>query len=172
MARPFTAAILSLGLIVAGGMIADAQQPKRDPGIPAAKSTQPSAARPQIAADAADGRQAIELTASERARMLDGMRLYLQAIQGIVDALAKNQLDGAAQYAHEAGAKMLQDAPMSIPLKAPLEFTALGLQTHEKFDVLADRARATSRGDVLTALADIMNNCTSCHSTYRVTGTP
>lgn len=171
MARFLAAAVFAVVICVTGGMIALAEQPKHDAGIPAPKSAQSAPAAP-AATSAPDGRQAIELTAIERARMLEGMRLYLQAIQGIVDALAKNQLDGAAQYAHEAGAKMLQDAPMSIPLKAPLEFTALGLQTHEKFDVLADRARSASRGDVLTALAGIMNNCTSCHSAYRVVGAP
>lgn len=172
MARPFVSALLTLALLAAGGMIASAEQPKHDTGLPAAKEAAPAQPAASPAANAADTRQSIELTTNERARMLEGMRLYLQAIQGIVDSLAKNQLDGAAQYAHEAGAKMLQEAPLSIPLKAPLEFTALALQTHEKFDVLADRARAASRGDVLGALADIMNNCTSCHSTYRVIGTP
>lgn len=125
-----------------------------------------------VPAPAADTREPIALSADERDRMLEGMRLYLQALQGAIDALAKNQLDGVAQYAHEAGAKMLQDAPMSIPLKAPVAFTALGLQTHEKFDVLADRARKASRGEVLTALADIMTNCTGCHSVYRVVPAP
>lgn len=119
-----------------------------------------------------DTREPIILTSGERAHMLSGMRLYLQALQGIVEQLAANQLDGVAQYAHEAGAKMLQDAPLSVPLKAPLAFTALSLNTHEKFDVLADRARAASRQEVLKALSEIMANCTSCHAAYRVVPSP
>lgn len=121
---------------------------------------------------AADAREAIALTVDERTHMLEGMRLYLQALQGIVESLAANDMTGVAQYAQEAGAKMLQGAPMSIPLKAPLAFTALGLNTHEKFDVLSDRARNASRGDVLKALADIMANCTGCHAAYRVVPAP
>ncbi len=120
----------------------------------------------------ADAREAIALSADERTHMLEGMRLYLQALQGIVESLAANNMSGVAQYAQEAGAKMLQGAPMSIPLKAPLTFTALGLNTHEKFDVLSERARNASRGDVLQALADIMANCTGCHSAYRVVPAP
>lgn len=127
---------------------------------------QPAAVAPS------DPREAIALAANERAHMLEGMRLYLQALQGIVESLAANNMTGVAQYAQEAGAKMLQDAPMSIPLKAPLAFTALGLNTHEKFDVLSDRAKNASRGDVLHALADIMANCTGCHATYRVVPAP
>lgn len=137
-------------------------------------ATHAAFAEPQKAtpAPAADPREAIALAAHERAHMLDGMRLYLQALQGIVESLAANNMTGVAQYAQEAGAKMLQGAPMSIPLKAPLDFTALGLNTHEKFDVLSDRARNSSRGDVLKALADIMANCTGCHATYRVVPAP
>lgn len=127
---------------------------------------QPAAAAPS------DPREAIALAAHERAHMLEGMRLYLQALQGIVESLADNNMTGVAQYAQEAGAKMLQGAPLSIPLKAPMAFTALGLNTHEKFDVLADRAKNASRGDVLNALAGIMANCTGCHATYRVVPAP
>ena len=134
--------------------------------ISAAEPTKP--AQPA----AADGREAIALTLDERTHMLEGMRLYLQALQGIVESLAANNMTGVAQSAQEAGAKMLQGAPMSIPLKAPLAFTALGLNTHEKFDVLSDRARNASRGDVLNALADIMANCTGCHAAYRVVPAP
>lgn len=171
MARLLSAVFLAILVSGACVAISSAEPPKADAAKPARKAETPATPQTQVGG-ADDARQAIELSAPERARMLEGMRLYLQAIQGIVDALAKNQLDGAAQFAHEAGAKMLQDAPMSIPLKAPLEFTALSLQTHEKFDVLADRARSASRGDVLTALAEIMNNCTGCHSAYRVVTKP
>lgn len=167
--------ILALALVTCGGVLAHAEKPKHTPPA-TAKAAAPAPPVPaqvqQAPTPSGDGRETIDLSASERARMLEGMRLYLQALQGIVEQLAANKLDGVAQYAHEAGAKMLQDAPMTIPLKAPMAFTALGLNTHEKFDVLADRARNASRGDVLNALADIMANCTGCHSTYRVVGQP
>lgn len=168
MAR--SACFVAATVLAFTGALAHAEKAKPTPQNPAAQLEQPAPAAQAKRAPqpSGDSREIIELTALERARVLEGMRLYLQALQGVVESLAKNQLDGVAQYAHESGAKMLQDAPMSIPLKAPMAFTALGLNTHEKFDVLADRARASSRGDVLNALAEIMANCTSCHSTYRV----
>lgn len=137
-------------------------------------AAQAAVAEPEkpISSTPVDAREAIALSAHERAHMLEGMRLYLQALQGIVESLAANNMTGVAQSAQEAGAKMLQGAPLSIPLKAPMAFTALGLNTHEKFDVLADRARNASRGDVLSALADIMVNCTGCHASYRVVPAP
>lgn len=120
---------------------------------------------------AIDTRQEIILSATERAHVLQGMRTYLESLQGIVESLAINKLDGVAESATRAGAKMLQDAPASVPLKAPLAFTAMSLNTHEKFDILAERAgKSASRGEVLTALAEIMGNCTSCHATFRVGG--
>lgn len=164
--------IFAMALLGVSGTVATAEQAQKAKPEPPAKAAPAPQAKATVPQPSGDGREAIELNPQERARMLEGMRLYLQALQGVVESLAKNQLDGVAQYAHEAGAKMLQDAPMSIPLKAPLPFTALSLQTHEKFDVLADRARAASRGEVLTALAEIMGNCTGCHSVYRVVPAP
>ncbi len=163
----FATSILFLAALAICGSMAKAEKSK--PAAAKTEHTQPGTkTQPTAPPPSGDTREGIELNPAERARMLEGMRLYLQALQGVVESLAKNQLDGVAQYAHEAGAKMLQDAPMSIPLKAPVAFTALSLNTHEKFDVLADRARAASRGEVLEALAEIMANCTGCHSTYRV----
>lgn len=135
-------------------------------GAQTQKAEKPAAPAPAPA----DAREVIVLTAPERAHMLQGMRTYLEALQGIVEALAQNKLAGVAENAKRAGARMLQDAPASVPLKAPIAFTAMSLNTHEKFDVLAERAeKSASRGDVLTALAEIMANCTSCHAAYRAT---
>ena len=120
-----------------------------------------------------DGREPIALSASERSHMLEGMRTYLEALQGITESLAANKLEGVHENAKRAGAQMLQGAPLSVPLKAPLAFTAMSLNTHEKFDVLAERAaKSASRGEVLTGLADIIANCTSCHAAFRVVPAP
>lgn len=136
-------------------------------GASVADPNRPSSSTP------ADARQEIALDAHERAHMLRGMRSYLESLQGITQALADNSLPGVADYAARAGAKMLQDAPASVPLKAPIAFTAMSLNTHEKFDVLAERAaKSASRTQVLTALAEIMANCTTCHETFKVVSAP
>lgn len=157
---------LSIGILVLA--VAQSGAEKKVP-----EATAPPAASAPAQAAAADTRQPIVLTATERAHMLQGMRTYLEALQGVVESLAINKPEGVADSAKRGGAKMLQDAPASVPLKAPLAFTAMSLNTHEKFDILAERAeRSPSRGEVLTALAEIMGNCTSCHATFRVVPAP
>jgi hypothetical protein len=143
--------------MLAGTLAASGEEKKKSPA--------PAPAAAQIA----DTRQEIVLTPAERAHVMKGMREYLESLQGIIESLSINKLDGVAESAQRAGAKMLQDAPGTVPLKAPLAFTAMSLNTHEKFDILAERAtKSASRGEVLTALAEIMGNCTSCHATFRV----
>lgn len=131
----------------------------------AAQKTAPVTA---ASGETSDGREVIELDPSERARLLEGMRLYLQSIEGIVEALAANKPAVVASYAHQAGTKMLQDAPLSISFKAPLEFITLSVNTHQKFDTLAAQATNSSRSEILTAVADILTGCTGCHAVYRI----
>ena len=163
--RPAKISILLSALLLTGLSFANAD---------AGKQATPAKAQNAVA-DAAgdDGREPIALTASERSHMLQGMRTYLEALQGITESLAANKPDGVRDYAKRAGAEMLQGTPLSVPLKAPIAFTAMSLNTHEKFDVLAGRAaKSASRAEVLTALADIMTNCTSGHAAYRVVPAP
>ena len=116
-----------------------------------------------------DPREAVSLSPEEAATLLSGMRTYLETIQGIVTALAENKISHVPEIAAKSGAGMLKDVSPVTGLKAPLGFTSMSLDTHDKFDKLADAAhRGTSRSEVLTALRDIMGNCISCHATYRL----
>lgn len=158
MPRLLTATTALLAVVLASALAGAAE-----------KKAPPSTVPPIVT----DDREAIVLTASERAQMLKGMRTYLDCLQGITEALAKTNDKGVAEYARRAGAKMLLDVPVMVPVKMPVAFTALSLATHDKFDQLAARAeKSASRGEVLSALAEIMVNCTSCHSAYRVVAGP
>lgn len=116
-----------------------------------------------------DPREAVTLDAAEVEALLAGMRTYLESIQGIVAALAENDVARVPAIAGKSGARALKDVSPVTGLKAPLAFTSMSLDTHDKFDKLADAARkGTSRTEVLGALRDIMANCISCHATYRL----
>lgn len=116
-----------------------------------------------------DPREAIVLAPAETAELLTGMRTYLETIQGIVTALAENDIKSVAEIAPRSGARMLGGVSPLTGLKTPIGFTSMSLDTHDKFDRLADAARrGTSRSDVLAALRDIMGNCISCHAAYRL----
>lgn len=122
-------------------------------------------------AKAAESDQRIEvvLDAGERATLLAGMRVYLESIQSLTAALAESRAQHAEASVRRSGAKMLQDVSPLTALKLPVGFMSMSLDTHDKFDQLADRiARSASRTEVLSDLTAILANCTSCHMTYRV----
>lgn len=101
--------------------------------------------------------------------MLSGMRTYLETIQGVVAAMAENDIARVPEIASKSGAKLLQDVNPATGLKAPIGFTMMSFDTHDKFDKLAEKARrGTSRAEVLADVRDILGNCISCHATYRL----
>ena len=116
-----------------------------------------------------DPREAVALNPAEAEEMLAGMRTYLETIQGIVAAMAENQIDRVPQIASKSGAKMLRDVNPVTGLKAPIGFSMMSFDTHDKFDKLAEKARTgTSRSEVLADLRDILGNCIACHASYRL----
>jgi hypothetical protein len=116
-----------------------------------------------------DSREPVILAPFEAEAMLAGMREYLETIQGIVAALAENDTMRSADIAANSGARMLESVPFTTGLKVPLGFTTMSLDTHDKFDKLADKMRrGTSRTEVLSDLRNIMSNCISCHASYRM----
>ena len=116
-----------------------------------------------------DPREAVALNPAEAEDMLAGMRTYLENIQGIVAAMAENDIDRVPAIAAKSGARLLKDVSPATGLKAPLGFSMMSFDTHDKFDKLAEKAKAgTSRAEVLSDLRDILGNCIACHASYRL----
>ncbi len=132
--------------------------------VPAACQTAPPSAVPS-----ADSRESITLTGEELAHLRAGMRTYLEATHAITDALARNKLRQAVDKAREAGTQSMQGTSLAVAATLPPAFTLLALDTHQKFDALAQAASgAATRADIQQQLSDILANCTACHATYRV----
>lgn len=67
------------------------------------------------------------------------------------------------------GSAAQAEVPAALVRKLPLNFKKLGFATHKKFDMLAlDAAQMGDAEHALEQLAELMNNCTSCHTTYRL----
>ena len=65
--------------------------------------------------------------------------------------------------------QLLQGTSPMTGLKVPLGFTSMSLDTHDKFDKLAEKAEhGASRTEILNDLSSIMSNCVSCHALYRL----
>ena len=110
-----------------------------------------------------DDRTAILVTETERTMILGEMRKFLETVQGIVEATAKNDLDTVVTLATEMGA---EDPDMSPSLigKLPIEFKTLGFATHDLFTDLGVTAKGGDPKAVQIELGNLMLNCTTCHA--------
>lgn len=114
-------------------------------------------------------RKPIPLNAEEAAHVRLEMRLFLTSVQKIVTAAAYNDMKVVAEAAGESGMAAAHNVPAGLREKLPLEFKKLGHATHEGFDDLARDAASMADGNLaLKQLGKLMQNCVSCHATYRI----
>ncbi len=117
----------------------------------------------------ADGRIAIQLNSSERDLVLAEMRGFVATLQRVIQGIAREELTEAATAARQAGMAAQGGVPVSLVGKLPMAFKKLGLDTHQKFDQLAlDAEQMGDTSHTLTQLGELMQNCVSCHASYRI----
>lgn len=116
-----------------------------------------------------DGRTAIMLTAAERDLVLAEMRSFLEGIEAITVGMADKDMAAIAKSAKNIGMATAGQVPLTLMAKLPSEFRSLGMATHQAFDALAVEAEDMGDGQViLSGLAELINNCTTCHRAYRI----
>ncbi len=119
-------------------------------------------------AEYTDGRMAIQLNAGERDLVLTEMRLFLESIQQITRAITEDDMGPVIEYARKSGKAAQAEVPGTLVGKLPMQFKQLGSDTHVKFDQLAmDAEEFGDSAHALKQLSILMQNCTSCHATYR-----
>lgn len=119
--------------------------------------------------ESSDGRTAIIINGGERDLVLAEMRAFLESIQQITKGLNDKDMNAVAEAATKVGRAAQQAVPGTLMGKLPMPFKQLGFDTHSKFDLLAmDAKDLADSGQTLSQLATLMNNCVSCHSTYRI----
>ena len=120
-------------------------------------------------ASRAAARTPIQLNASEREHLRLGMRVYLESVEGITDALADNNMLLVEKAAKKSGMGMVDEPEIAIAMKLPPEFVAISLDTHQKFDAVAqEAAEGGTKVGALRHIGEILANCTACHATYRL----
>ncbi len=116
-----------------------------------------------------DGRVAVLLEPGERQAVLGEMRVLLESVQGIVDALARNDLKTVEVTARKVGKSAISTMDFRLRAKLPLDFKKLGFGTHYAFDEIADMAATDKPArDIQRKLADTMNNCIACHASFQL----
>ena len=117
----------------------------------------------------ADGRTVVLLSSDERNRVLGEMRTLLEGAKGIVQAAVKGDMAAVAVEARAIGMAAAEGESAALMAKLPGEFLTLGMSAHKAMDDLADLALATDDPmQVLGALGEAMEVCTSCHAGYRL----
>jgi hypothetical protein len=118
---------------------------------------------------APNGRIAIELAPAERAQMLGEMRDYVLAVQQIVQGLTKGNMQQIEAAALPVGTKAMKRVSMATMTKLPYEFKQATYGMHRDFDTIAIMAhQRKSTKDIQLQLADSLNRCISCHSSYQL----
>lgn len=117
----------------------------------------------------ADSRRPLALDAGEAAHVREEMRLFLSSVQQIVTAAARNDMKAVAEAARASGIAAAHEVPAGLRAKLPVEFKRLGHATHEGFDDLArDAASMADANLALKQLGGILQNCVTCHATFRI----
>ncbi len=115
----------------------------------------------------ADTRVAIQLDPNERDLVLSEMRVFLDSVRQIVKGISDDDMMLVAAGAKRSGRSAQLEVPGALISKLPLSFKKLGFDTHARFDELAlDAEQFGDRGQTLSQLSDLMNNCISCHSAF------
>jgi hypothetical protein len=139
--------VVAMGLIMLAGVAGYAGAPRSEPST--------------------DTRQRLTLPRAQRDKILAEMRQMLGSIRGILHGLADNDLPTIERAARVSG--MERAADPELKKKVPEGFLKFGLQTHQGFDRLADKAKAgATREDIIKEMAALTNNCVGCHGAYRV----
>lgn len=116
-----------------------------------------------------DGRSSVQLNIDERDFVLTEMRAFLSSVQKITQGISENDMQIVSEYARQVGTPAQNEMPGTLIGKLPLTFKKLGFDTHNKFDQLALDADDLGDGShTLKQLSDLMQNCVTCHETYRI----
>ncbi|VAW99373.1 hypothetical protein MNBD_GAMMA20-250 [hydrothermal vent metagenome] len=116
----------------------------------------------------ADGREAIVLEPAERDMVLSEMREFLVSIQAITEGIVNNDMPSVVTAARAMGTSAQRSVPGSLIRKLPLGFKTMGFDTHTQFEQLAlDAEQLGDSEHALGQLAELMQNCTVCHTMYR-----
>jgi len=116
-----------------------------------------------------DARVVLSLTPEERTIVLDEMHQFLDAVQKMTEALARQDMPAAAKASRAVGQHMGHAVPPTLRAKLPMEFRQIGNAVHRDFDQMALDAEAL--GDVsysLTQLSATLQKCVSCHAKYQI----
>lgn len=114
-------------------------------------------------------RNAIILSQSDRALVLEEMRAMLAATQQIIDGVARDDRQQIIAAAKGAGMGSAIDLDPNFLSKLPLEFKTLGFSMHSDMDFISKAAdKQVPLPEISGMLAATLNKCVACHSAWEI----
>ena len=116
---------------------------------------------------AGDTRQPLPLPAMMAEHQKQNMREHLAAIQAIIAAIGRDDMDAVAKAAARIGySKSMGQMCEHMGAGAP-GFTPMALNFHHTADTIGEAAQRGDRAGVLSSLDRTLQTCVACHATYR-----
>ncbi|PAY07152.1 hypothetical protein CK489_15220 [Bradyrhizobium sp. UFLA03-84] len=128
-------------------------------------------ASPARAGETTDTREPVQRTDTEKAFVLEQMRLFLASITEVEEGLGSGDLDLVAREAVARGRKASATLgrPPTLAAKESDAWKSMIGSVRSGFDQIAEQATARApAAKINKTLADTMRNCVACHQTYRI----
>jgi cytochrome c556 len=116
---------------------------------------------------AGDTRKPLPLPAMMAEHQKQNMREHLAAVQAIIAAIGRDDMDGVAKASARIGYSEAMGQMCEHMGAATPGFTTMALNFHHTADTIGEAARRGDRAGVLTALDRTLQTCVGCHATYR-----
>jgi hypothetical protein len=132
-------------------------------------SASPPGQAQETSATAGDQRIPVVLRPDEKAAVLRDMRGYLQGLQEIFTALAKDDMDAVAVRAKALGTVNIFSTYLMFPTASGVMFRNLSAAVHDDFEEIAAAAKTQRNAKAtLEKLSTTMLICVTCHQTFRL----
>jgi cytochrome c556 len=116
---------------------------------------------------AGDARKPLPLPAMMAEHQKQNMREHLAAVQAIIAAIGRDDMEGVAKASARIGYSETMGQMCEHMGAAEPGFTTMALNFHHTADTIGEAARRGDRAGVLTALDRTLQTCVGCHATYR-----
>jgi cytochrome c556 len=116
---------------------------------------------------AGDTRQPLPLLAMMADHQKQNMREHLAAVQAIIAAIGRDDMDAVSSAASRLGYSEAMGQMCEHMGAAAPGFTPMALNFHHTADTIGEAARRGDRAGVLSALDRTLQTCVGCHATYR-----
>jgi len=116
-----------------------------------------------------DTRTEMTISNTNRDFVMAEMRTFLEAVQHIQEGLRTNDYSRIEKNAANSGLSVAAVSSGELFRTLPVPFKTLGADTHTRFDKIAQLARQNAKKEQINEeLSGVLNNCTSCHRTYKL----